>query len=157
MMNNLFKYTLKSPLLLLSVLVLVMLIFAACEKNHPEPELEQPKPALENLELGLGNAGIGVIGEDFHFEDDILAVDKIDKVDGKILPKEGETYSKTWKHEITLDQYKGLKNANIHKHFNIPDDASEGKYELLVIVYEENGSKLEMKEILKSIQGPTCR
>ncbi|KAA6438441.1 DUF4625 domain-containing protein [Dyadobacter flavalbus] len=132
---------------MLAALILILLTLAACDKKEPEPmpEPELPKPVLENLELGLGNAGIGVIGEDFHFEGDMLAVDKIDKVEVKILPKEGETYSKPWKHEITWDQYKGLKNANIHKHFNIPEDAAEGQYDFWVIVYDENGSRLEVR------------
>ncbi|WP_031529298.1 DUF4625 domain-containing protein [Dyadobacter crusticola] len=125
------------------MLAAIMITFSACEKDEPAPEPELPKPTLENLELGLGNAGIGVIGEDFHFEGNILAADKIDKVEVKILPKNGETYSKSWKHEITWDQYKGLKNTTVHKHFSIPEDAAEGKYDLFVIVFDENGSKLE--------------
>jgi hypothetical protein len=130
----------------ITVLLLLMASFTACKKDNPvEPEPEQPKPTLENLELGLGNAGIGIIGEDFHFEGDVLAVDKIDRVEVKMLQKAGEKYSKAWKHEITWTQYNGLKNTNIHKHFNIPTDAAEGKYDLQVIVYDQNGSKLEIK------------
>lgn len=130
-----------------SALVLLMLTLAACDKNEPEPqaELASPKPTLENLELGLGNSGIGVIGEDFHFDADILAVDKIDTVKVQILPKEGETYTKSWQHEIVWGQYKGLKNTTVHKHFNIPADAAQGKYDLIVVVTDENGSKLEEK------------
>jgi len=127
-------------------LLMLVFFFTACKKDKIEQaEKESPKPTLENLELGLGNAGIGVIGEDFHFEGDILAVDKIDRVEVKMLQRSGETYSKSWKNEITWTQYKGKKNSNIHKHFNIPTDAAEGKYDLIVIVYDENGSKLEVK------------
>ncbi len=149
MKNNLVKRQTRSLSVILSALIMIMLTLAACDNNDPEPEPkpepELPKPTLENLELGLGNAGIGVIGEDFHFEADILAVDKIDTVKVGILPKEGETYAKPWKHEITWDQYKGLKNTNVHKHFNVPADAVEGKYELVVTVVDENGSRLEVK------------
>jgi hypothetical protein len=130
----------------MAVLLFFLASFTACKKDEQTEMLpETPKPTLENLELGLGNAGIGVIGEDFHFEGDILAVDKIDRVEVKMLQKAGQTYSKTWKHEITWDQYKGLKNINVHKHFNIPKEAAEGKYDLVVMVYDENGSKLEIK------------
>lgn len=129
---------------LITAVLLLMATFSACKKDNDDvPEL--PKPTIENLELGLGDAGIGVISQDFHFEADITAGDKIEKVEVKILQKTGETYSKVWKHEITWDQYKGLKNTNVHKHFNIPADAAEGKYDLHVIVYDENGSKLEVK------------
>jgi hypothetical protein len=130
----------------IALLMLFMVTFAACKKeNQVEPEPESPKPRMENLELGLGDAGIGVIGEDFHFEGDILAVDKIDTIKVQFIQKAGQTYSKAWKHEIVWTQYKGLKNTNIHKHFNIPKDAAEGKYDLVVIVHDENGSKLEVK------------
>jgi hypothetical protein len=147
-MNDiLFKHWPKSLPGLLSVMMLIMLTLSACDENNsePAPQPELPKPTLENLELGLGNAGIGVIGEDFHFEANILAVDKIDTVKVKILPRAGEKYSKPWKHEITWNQYKGLKNTNVHKHFNVPADAAEGTYDLVVTVLDENGSRLEVK------------
>lgn len=131
---------------LLLIVLTISVLFSACKKDEQiETEPDTPIPKLENLELGLGNAGIGVIGEDFHFEGDILAVDKIDRVEVKMLQKAGQTYSKAWKHEITWNQYKGLKNTNVHKHFNTPNDAAEGKYDLVIIVYDENGSKLEVK------------
>jgi hypothetical protein len=140
----------KTTKVLLTGLMLFMLAFAACKKdNRVEPEPEIPTPTMENLELGLGDSGIGVIGEDFHFEGDILAVDKIDTVEVQFVQKPGQTYSKPWKHEIIWTQYKGLKNTNIHKHFNIPKEAAEGKYDLIVIVHDENGSKLEVKRDLE--------
>jgi hypothetical protein len=130
----------------LAALLLFMATFTACKKdNNEELEPETPQPKLENLELGLGNAGIGVIGEDFHFEGDILAVDKIDIVEVKFIQKADQTYSKSWSHQITWTDYKGLKNTNIHKHFNIPKEAAEGKYDLVIVVHDENGSKLEVK------------
>jgi hypothetical protein len=90
MKNKLYKRHTNNPIWLVVVMLLLAFAFTACKKNDPQPEPEPAKPALENLELGLSNSGIGVIGEDFHFDADILAVDKIDKVEVKILPKEGE-------------------------------------------------------------------
>lgn len=147
MRNNEFGRKPKNLSVLLSAWIMFVLVFASCDHNDPEPKAEPalPKPTVENLELGLGNSGIGVIGEDFHFDADILAVDRIDTVKVMILPKKGETYAKPWKHEIIWDQYKGLKNTNVHKHFNIPKDAAEGKYDLLVSVSDVNGSRLEVK------------
>jgi hypothetical protein len=126
--------------------LLLMAAFIGCKKdNFKELEPEPPKPKIENLELGLGDAGIGVIGEDSHFEGDVLAVDKIEMVEVKFLQKPGQSYSKSWSHEITWTEYKGLKNTNIHKHFNIPKEAAEGKYDLVIVVHDENGSRLEVK------------
>ncbi|MBW8684642.1 DUF4625 domain-containing protein [Chitinophaga rhizophila] len=137
----------KTTKLIIAILLLIV-TFSACKKDKDEvPQL--PQPTVENLELGLGDAGIGVINQDFHFEADIVAGDKIEKVEVKILQKAGETYSKVWKHEITWDQYKGLKNTNVHKHFNIPGDAAEGKYDLHMIVYDQNGTQLDVRRDLE--------
>ena len=116
-----------------------------CDKKDDFTEPELPAPILENLELGLADAGIGVIAEDFHFEADVVAAERLDVVTVDIVQKSGTTYSKPWSHQIVWDQYKGLKNTNIHKHFKIPDDAAEGKYDLIVTITDENGAKLEIK------------
>lgn len=50
--------------------------------------------------------------------------------------------------EQVWDQYKGVKNTNVHKHFTIPVEAPEGKYDFYFIVIDENGTKLEIKETL---------
>jgi len=117
-------------------------VFTAC-KNDIEPELL--KPSLDNIEIGSGNNGIGVIGKDFHFNADVLAGDKIDYVQVKIQQRSNETYTKEWSFEITWEQYKGVKNANVHKHFDIAEDAAEGKYDFIIIVRDQNGSLLEEK------------
>ena len=39
-----------------------------------------------------------------------------------------------------------MKKTNVHKHFTIPAEAPEGKYDFYFIVYDENGTKLEIKE-----------
>ncbi|WP_080054214.1 DUF4625 domain-containing protein [Spirosoma aerolatum] len=117
--------------------------FTACKKDE-EPAL--PIPTVSNVEIGLGNNEIGVIGKDFHLNVEVLAGDKIENVQIKILPKAGETYAKAWQHEITwTDSYQGVKNATVHKHFDIPADAPEGKYDFLIIVKDQNGTKLEEK------------
>lgn len=102
-----------------------------------------PAPTIGNLEIGSGNNAIGVIGRDFHLEMDILAGDKIDLVQVRIEPKEGETYASPWSFELTWEQFKGAKNTNVHQHFDIPEDAVEGKYNFIILVTDENGTSLE--------------
>lgn len=132
------------PTKIITAVLLFMTLLNACKKDEvEEPELSKPK--VENVELGLGDAGIAVIGEDFHFNADLLAVNKLDTVQIRIRQRAGESYSKAWTHEITWMQYKGLRNANVHKHFAIPADAAEGKYDFVVIVKDEDGSRLELK------------
>lgn len=120
-------------------------IFTSCRKDDGgSPELAQP--TIQNLEIGLNNNEIGVIGKDFHFNADVVVSGKIENVQVKILPRSGETYAKAWSHQITWDSYKDAKNTNVHKHFYIPTDAVEGKYDFTVIVNDQNGSKLEVKK-----------
>ncbi|GAA5220845.1 hypothetical protein GCM10025777_14750 [Membranihabitans marinus] len=95
------------------------------------------------MEVGLSNNEIGVIGRDFHFNAEILAGEKIDLVQIKIEPKDGETYDSPWSFEMSWDKFKGVKNATVHEHFNIPDEAVEGVYDFIIVVSDENGAVLE--------------
>lgn len=124
-----------------TIATLIMgVFFTACDKDDEiAPELS----TIENVEIGSGNNEIGVIGRDFHFEMDVVAGDKIDDVQVKIQQRSDETYSKDWSFEIEWDQYNGVKNANVHTHFDIPEDAAEGTYDFVIIVNDENGTTLE--------------
>lgn len=108
-----------------------------------DDEQQAQKPTIDKIELGLGNNEIGVIGQDFHFNAEITAGDKIKNVEIKIDQISTESYSKVWSHEIIWEQYAGAKNTVVHKHFDIPEDAAEGKYSFLIVVTDENGTKLE--------------
>lgn len=112
----------------------------SCNKDDsPVP----PQPSIENLEIGTGNNAEGVIGRDFHFEMDVVAGDLIETIQVKIQQRNDETYSHEWEFEITWDEFQGLKNINVHKHFDIPEDAPEGNYDFIIIVNDRNGAKLE--------------
>lgn len=137
----------KTPKLLLLFAVWLSAYAVSCNKSEgPEPEL--PKASLENIEIGSGNNGIGIIGRDFHLDMDIVAGDKIDNVQIKIRQKANETYTKQWLFEIEFEQYRGAKNVNVHKHFDIPEDAPEGQYDFIIIVRDQNGTvHEEIKQI----------
>jgi len=120
--------------------LVAIVIFTSCD-DDPEPVLL--KPTITNVEIGSGNNGIGVIGRDFHLNADIVAGDKIDQVQVKIEPKAGEIYAGPWSFQVSFDQFKGAKNTNVHQHFDIPEDAVEGKYNFVIVVTDENGTSLE--------------
>lgn len=123
---------------------LCILPFIACNDDE---QLAQ-KPTIDKVELGLGNNEIGVINQDFHFNAEITAGEKIKDVKIKIDQINTETYSKVWSHQIIWEQYAGAKNAVVHKHFNIPANAVEGKYNFIIIVTDTNGTQLEEKRTL---------
>lgn len=116
----------------------------ACNDNEQVAQT----PTIDKVELGLGNNEIGVINEDFHFNAEITAGDKIKNVEIKIDQISTETYSKVWSHQIIWEQYAGTKNAVVHKHFDIPEDAAEGKYNFIIVVTDTNGTQLEERRTL---------
>ena len=130
----------------LKLIVLFLAVGSAFTACSNDDDKEVSKPKAENIEIGTANNKKALIGRDFHFNADVLAADKIADVQLKILPRKGEIYTKDWKFELSWAEFKGVKNTNVHKHFNIPADAPEGKFDFLFIVKDENGTQLEIKE-----------
>lgn len=128
--------------------VFAALAFSSCSNDDNDSAPEKAVPKIDKVELGLGNNETATIGQDFHFNAEVTAGDKIENVQVKIVQKSSETYSKVWSHEVTWTQYADAKNATVHKHFDIPEDAAEGKYDFIIIVNDKNGSKLEVKKNL---------
>ena len=119
------------------------LLFTACSKDDDNNEIALKPPTIENVEIGSGNNGIGIIGRDFHFDMDVVAGEAIETVQVKIEPRDGETYASEWSFEINWGEFQGLKNTNVHKHFDIPGDAPEGVFDFIIIVNDQNGTTLE--------------
>ncbi len=115
-------------------------LFQSCTKD-PTPEL----PRITNIEIGTLNNKKGIKGRDFHFNADVHADGKIDYIEVKILQKTEATSAKAWNLTIRWDQYKGLKNTNVHEHFLIPSDATEGNYDFVFSVRDQKGAQ-EVKE-----------
>lgn len=144
--------TIKSEKMKTTKLILAYLFaaltFSGCSNDDNNAEPEKAIPKIDKIELGLGNNETAAIGEDFHFNAEVTAADKIENVQVKIVQRSTETYLKVWSHEITWTQYADAKNATVHKHFDIPEDAAEGKYDFIIIVNDKNGTKLEVKKNL---------
>ena len=129
----------------LAIMPLFLATVVACKKDQ-DPEIELAEPAIENIEIGLNNNEIGIIGKDFHFNADVVAGEKIEFVQISILPRKDESYDKPWKLELDWVEFKGAKKVTVHKHFNIPQEAVEGKYDFTILVKDQNGTK---KEVIK--------
>ncbi|SER97831.1 DUF4625 domain-containing protein [Pedobacter rhizosphaerae] len=129
---------------ILLMIFLTVSALGACKKDNPTQK-EAPLPTIDKVEVGLNNNEVGVIGRDFHFNANVLAGEKINVIKIKIQQISGETYAKPWNYEIVWEQYKGAKNTTVHKHFDIPSTAVEGKYDFIITVLDENGTSLEEK------------
>src|SRR5699024_1346697 len=108
-------------------LMISMLLFNSCSDDDDQ-QIVQVKPTIEAIEIGSVNNGIGIIGRDFHFDMDVVAGEALGDIQVKIEGKSDQTYDHKWSFEITWDEYQGMKNTNVHKHFDIPNDAPSGVY-----------------------------
>jgi hypothetical protein len=130
----------------IAAVLLLAFTFTACKKDkQSDPEL--PKPTIDNVEIGLNDNEIGIIGRDFHFNVEVLAATKIESISIKIVQRASETYLKEFSYEKSWPQYKDAKNATVHEHFTI-SEAPEGKYDFLIVVKDQNGSTLEEKRTI---------
>lgn len=104
------------------------------------PTPKQGTAQLTHIEIGLNNNEVGTIGQDFHFNMDVLVEDKVDFIQVDILQRKDETYSKPWTYSVKWDGHRGMKNPNVHHHFDVPQDAIEGKYDFIISVHEMDGA-----------------
>ncbi|WP_294183708.1 DUF4625 domain-containing protein [uncultured Sphingobacterium sp.] len=135
------------PIKIILACMLLCALLVSCKKDGETAEAIVPQ--VENVEIGYANNKQAIRGRDFHFNADVLAGDKLESVQIKILPKADQTYTSSWKMEIDWSEFIGLKNANVHKHFTVPVEAPEGIYDFSFVVHDINGSKLELKEDLQ--------
>ncbi|WP_316821895.1 DUF4625 domain-containing protein [Pedobacter gandavensis] len=136
---------------LMSAVLVLFTAFSACKKDE---QIELALATAENIEIGTSNNKQALRGRDFHFNADVTAATKIKSVQLQILQKTGETYTAKWKLELNWPEYAGTKNTNVHKHFTMPAEAPEGRYDFLFIVQDENGTSLEVREEI-SITDPS--
>ncbi|MDR7131249.1 hypothetical protein J2X69_003610 [Algoriphagus sp. 4150] len=136
-------------------LLLVFLFSAILFSCQDDDELipDELVVSIENLEIGSGNNGKGIIGRDFHLDMDIEVSTRIDEVQVLISQRADASYAKEWSFQIAWDEYKGLKNTNVHKHFTIPADAPEGNYDFIIRVHDENGDTYEEEHSIELVSG----
>lgn len=123
---------------LLILLAISLFIFDACSKD---PE----KPVITLTELGMNNSKTVEIGSDLHVEAEIVA-------EGKINVIMIEIYSETgggWSFDTTYTEFAGLKNAEFHKHIEIPLSATPGDYHFHLTVKDQAGNQSTVESELK--------
>jgi hypothetical protein len=141
----------KGQWLLIILTILAVQLFSACKKDK-EAAPDAKEATMENIEIGIGNNEQGVIGRDFHLEMDVVAATRINTVQVSIKQRASETYAKKWNFDITWEEFKGAKNTNVHKHFDIDKEAPEGTYDFIIRVNDENGSVKEETRSVKLIK-----
>ncbi len=126
--------------------ITIMAILSSCDNDDDDVV---PKPTISGLELGYGDSHVAYIGADLHIEAEILAEGKVDRITIE-LHKEDGTGEEI---EAEFTEYAGQKNAEFHKHIDIPvgTDAGEYHFHMTVIDQEGNSSSVEADINIKEL------
>lgn len=133
-MNNRFNW-------LMVFLVLAMGISSCKKSDQPIP------PRILHLEIGAGNSGSVQVGSDLHFEADIEAGDRLDVIEIVVRPQTNGIHSQ-WSYEMVMEAHRGARNAHIHEHVGIPTAAAPGAYDFVVVAFDQNGTRVEVRRTL---------
>jgi hypothetical protein len=133
------------------IFTLSTFLLASCTKED-----DKLPPQINGFELGYENSGIAYLGSDLHFEAEILADAKIDRIT-LLIHHEGEHGKKTtyylleegeWEVDTTYTKFSGLKNTTFHEHLEIPMEVEVGEYHLDFAVIDMDGNKTEIERDL---------
>jgi hypothetical protein len=125
------------------------LFFTACSKDDDDAV---PVPDITGVEIGSDNSKVAYTGADIHIEAQITAPGTIATVQVEIHPETGNG----WKFDsVYTTGFAGLKNAEFHKHIDIPADAVTGHYHLHFVVTDQRGQKKEFEEEIEIKTDPT--
>lgn len=127
--------------------LLLFATFTACKKD----KLETPKPSIEGLEVGTSNNKVAHPGNDLHIEALIIASGIIKDVVLEIHPENGSG----WVVNTTYTEgFSGLKNAEFHKHLDVPANAALGDYHGHLKVTDQSGQVTEIEFELQLTADP---
>ena len=126
------------------LLIILAIIGVSCENNDPG----ESKPVIDFHELGLDNSKTATAGDELHLDAEILAENKIERIEIEIHP-EGDEHKKgfpasagvlEWEFDsIYTEGFSGLKNAEFHKHIDVPEYAEPGHYHFHFAVIDMEG------------------
>lgn len=133
--------------LTLATLVLALLLISC---NNDEDRNFAP-PIISQVEIGSNNSKIAYAGLDLHFESKIVAEARIKSIVVQITPKNS---SSGWILHEEYTEFNGQKNADLHKHYAIPERARQGEYEVLIVVRDLNGNKTQFSDVLHIQNNP---
>jgi len=120
-------------------IILSGVLLISCEKSA--------KPEIDFHELGYENSKTVVAGEELHMDAEIVAEDKIDRIELELHP-EGEHGSgkaaqdgHEWEFDTLYTKFSGLKNTHFHEHMDIPEDVPPGAYHFHLTVTDMEGAQ----------------
>ncbi len=115
------------------IYLLLLVLTVGCKLE----DTVQP-PIIEELELGYQNSGTVMAGGDLHFDAVIFAEGRVDVVRIEIALKEDLPSNNhfEWKADTLYFKYKGLLNADIHEHLEVPQATVPGTYTFKISIVD---------------------
>jgi len=123
---------------------IVSAFVTACSKD--DDSSLPASPTINVTEIGSDNSKIGYAGSDLHVDADVVAPGGIANIQVEI---HGEANGAWQFDSVYTDGLAGLKNAEFHKHIDIPENASPGEYHIHFTVTDQSGQKAEFEDHLE--------
>lgn len=139
-MKNLFKFSM--------VILLASVVLGSCKKE--EEELSITNVVAENHDGGTEVPLGGTISVNFTATAgdkarlDFYHIEIHDHPASGRVEDEYKIIDDDFKDKST---FKGLRNANVHEHITVPDNANLGAYHVVIVVVDEDGNSVDTEEL----------
>lgn len=116
-------------------------LFACSKKDDVAPQA-----TISLKEVGSGNSKVAYAGSDLHLDAEIVAPGGIREVKLEIRPQTAGGWAFDSVYTAGLA---GAKNADFHKHIDIPAEAAVGNYRVIVTVIDQQGRQTAAESALE--------
>jgi len=138
--------------------IAIALFLISCDKDGAAPE-------IDFHELGMENSKTAFAGEDLHMDADILAENKIDRIELEIHSEGGHHDKGTilfkpleeWEFDTVYTKFSGVKTPHFHEHIEIPLDAERGDYHFHFVVTDMEGYQTTFEEEIEVLAPEVSR
>lgn len=129
------------------------LFLASCSKDENK-EIVSALPVIQHVEIGLNNSKKAYTESDLHLEAEIVAEAGIKKVEVQITPKV-DGPSTFMIVESYTTKFLNKKEAELHEHYDVPKNAKEGEYSVVIIVIDQLDRKVTYEDTLTIEKDPS--
>ena len=139
--------------------VLLSFMTLSCDKTGPAPE-------IDFHEFGYENSKTALAGDDLHMDADILAENKVDRIEIEIHHDEDEhahkkslaelVHSEEWEFDTVYTKFSGIIDPHFHEHIEVPGDAEPGHYHFHFSVTDMEGYQTVFEDEVE-ILAPTMK
>ncbi|HBH49118.1 MAG TPA: hypothetical protein DDX98_10780 [Bacteroidales bacterium] len=136
----------KNLLKLNVILIIASTLFVACEKEEDPQKLTISDVVAENHDGGVEVQRGGTIsvnftataGDDARL--DFYHIEIHDHPESGLVEDEYRIIDASFKDEAI---FKGLREAHVHEHVTVPDNANLGEYHVVIVVVDEAGNSVD--------------